>query len=172
MKQVNKTAKKKERTIMCNISLHEVLHYIDHHMGAIIFGLIVFAALTSPIMAHIERKIKKGRQIMFWVIPISGDIGSIIGIAGFITFLVTLTFPSVREMWWGLLFAERNIEDIIEESAYMKDYQAGYNDGLNQVNRLKSFFSYDGDSDAYNDGLIDGRKDRLILEKEGNVHEL
>lgn len=46
---------------MCNISLHEVLHNIDHHIGAIIFGGIAIAALTSPIMAHIEQKYKKGR---------------------------------------------------------------------------------------------------------------
>lgn len=93
---------------------------------------------------------------MFWIIPVSGDIWSIIGFASLITFLVTLTFPNVRKMWWNLLFAERNIDDSIAESAYIKEYQRGYDDGLHQK------VSLDDDSLAYQEGLNDGQKDRSI----------
>ena len=101
---------------------------------------------------------------MFWFIPISGDIGSVIGFASLVTFLVTLTFPSVREMWWKLLFAERDIDDSIRESAYTKEYQRGYDDGLHQK------VSLDDDSLAYQEGRTDGQTDRSILkEREGTV---
>lgn len=100
---------------------------------------------------------------MFWFIPTSGGIESVISFICFILFLVTLTFPNIRKMWWDLLFAERNIDDSIEESAYIKEYQRGYDDGLHQK------VSLDDDSLAYQDGLNDGQKERSILKEREDI---
>lgn len=99
---------------------------------------------------------------MFWFIPI-GNIGSIIGFASLIAFLLSLAFPDVREILWKLIFAERDIDNSIEESAYIKEYQRGYDDGLHQKAEL------DVGVLAYQEGFADGQKDRSILKEREDI---